>query len=119
MRSAITPGQAVDSRASAVTPHGHELAANEARKCFRCHTTQMSARGGQQNDEATMIPNISCERCHGPGRAHVLKARRGASESELSLPFGPDGWTADTQMKLCGECHRHPVGSPTGPDQAR
>ena len=35
-------------------------------------------------------------------------------ESELSLPFGPDGWTADTQMKLCGECHRHPAGAPPG-----
>ena len=61
----ITPGQTLDSPVPAVTPHGHELAANEARKCFRCHTTQMSAGGGQQNDEATMIPNISCEHVTG------------------------------------------------------
>jgi len=104
----ITPGQDADVASSEVKPHGRELNPRDARKCFRCHSTQIAARGDERIDEDTMIPNISCERCHGPGRAHVLDARRGASESELSLPFGPDRWTAETLLKLCGECHRHP-----------
>jgi hypothetical protein len=62
-----------------------------------------------------MIPNVSCERCHGPGRAHVAAARRGAPEAELSLPFGPDRWSANTLLTLCGTCHRHP--SESEPDQ--
>jgi hypothetical protein len=24
------------------------------------------------------------------------------------MPFGADRWTADDQMRLCGQCHRHP-----------
>ena len=24
------------------------------------------------------------------------------------MPFGLGGWTADAQMGLCGQCHRHP-----------
>ena len=35
-----------------------------------------------------MIPNVTCERCHGPGRAHVEAARREDRDSEFSLPFG-------------------------------
>jgi hypothetical protein len=118
----ITPSQDVDSRIPEFTPHGNELAADHSRKCIRCHTTQMSARGGQRIDEDTMIPNVSCERCHGPSRAHVTAARRGAQEPELSLPFGPDGWTALALLKLCGECHRHPSGARPGqirPDNPR
>jgi hypothetical protein len=111
---AITPSQDADSRIPEFTPHGNELAANHTRKCIRCHTTQMSARGADKFDEDTMIPNVSCERCHGASRAHVVAARRGASESELSLPFGPDRWTAVTLLKLCGECHRHPSGAQPG-----
>jgi len=64
-----------------------------------------------------MIPNVTCERCHGPGRAHVAAARRGASESALSLPLGPGRWTAPELLRFCGDCHRHPSGP--RPDQIR
>jgi len=118
----ITPGQGADVESPVVTPHGSELKPRDARKCFRCHSTQIAARGDERIDEETMIPNVSCERCHGPGRAHVLKARAGARESELALPFGPDRYTAPTLLKLCGECHRHPSGAGPGqitPDNPR
>jgi len=104
----ITPGQDAHLRTPGVTPHGLEPAPRESRKCFGCHSTQIAARGDQQIDEATMIPNVSCERCHGPGRAHVVAARRGGVESELSPPFGTDNWTAEALLKMCGACHRHP-----------
>jgi hypothetical protein len=104
----ITPAQNADSRMPDITPHGRVMSPKESRKCFGCHSTQLSARDSQRIDEETMIPNISCERCHGPGRSHVLGARRGAPEAPLSMPFGLDQWTAETQMALCGTCHRHP-----------
>jgi hypothetical protein len=45
---------------------------------------------------------------HGPGRAHVAAARRGGADAELALPFGPDRWTAESRLTVCGACHRHP-----------
>jgi hypothetical protein len=108
-RLGVTPGQrAAASPTPEVKPHGKELTPSESRKCFGCHSTQLSVRDNPGIDEETMIPNVSCERCHGPGRAHVERANQGAPIAQLAMPFGPNGWTADTQMILCGTCHRHP-----------
>ena len=66
----------------------------------------------QDLEPVSMIPSVTCERCHGPGRAHVDAARRGARAEELSMPMGMEGWTVQTQLKLCGSCHRHPSWVP-------
>lgn len=104
----LTPGHGARAQLPGVTPRGGLILADDARKCFGCHTTQTSARPGRAIDEETMIPNVSCERCHGPGRAHVQAARRGAPEADLQLPFGPGRYAAEDLLKLCGTCHRHP-----------
>lgn len=114
-RFGITPGQSASSSpASEVKPDGKELTGSAAVKCFGCHSTQLSARGEERIDEATMIPNVSCERCHGPGRAHVKRASRGEPAVQLTMPFGPGAWTAESQMMLCGTCHRHPSRAQPG-----
>jgi len=113
----LTPGHDLKPPPPGLTPLGGVPPPHAARACFGCHATEVSAHGNQRIDEATMIPNVSCERCHGPGRAHVTAARRGAPESELSLPLGPDRWTAPQLLRFCGECHRHPAGP--RPDQIR
>src|SRR5262249_5590186 len=95
-------------------PTGKALTPRDSRRCFGCHSTQVAARGDQPIHEETMIPNVTCERCHGPARAHVEAARRGAPEAELGLPFGPDRWTPETLMTLCGTCHRHPSEAQPG-----
>ena len=107
---ALTPGHDVKPRPAVVTPNGHLPPPDVTRKCFDCHSTQLVAQGEQRIDERTMIPNVSCERCHGPGRAHVAAARQNAPRAQLSLPFGPDRWTSAEQLRFCGECHRHPDG---------
>jgi hypothetical protein len=114
---ALTPGHETKPPPPGLTPHGGVPPPRDARSCFACHATQVSARERPGIDEATMIPNVSCERCHGPGRAHVAAARRGAAESELALPLGPDRWTAAELLQSCGACHRHPAGP--RPEQIR
>jgi hypothetical protein len=118
----VTPGHSRDTRTMEVKPYGKELTPQNSRKCFGCHSTELAARGDQPIPEATMIPNVTCERCHGPARAHVAAARRGARAAELALALGPGRWTAESLMKLCGTCHRHPSRAQPGqirPDDPR
>jgi hypothetical protein len=111
----ITPGHDTRPAPPGLRPHGGELPPRVARECFRCHATQLAAVDDEQRfDENYMIPNVSCERCHGPGRAHVEVARRRASEADLTLPFGPDRYTAESLLSLCGSCHRLPNPSQAG-----
>lgn len=106
----LTPGHDTKPRMMGLTIRGGEPPPRAARECFRCHATELSARGDDEGiDAETMIANVSCERCHGPGRDHVEAARRDAPLSDLALPFGPDRWTADSLLELCGSCHRHPA----------
>jgi hypothetical protein len=106
----ITPGQgrARGPRAQGVGPSGRRYPASGTLKCFECHTTVTSDRGPLVLDEATMIPDVGCERCHGPGRSHVEAARRRAGEASLAMPFGSRQGTAAEEIRLCGTCHRLP-----------
>jgi hypothetical protein len=114
----VTPGQRADQRIEGTTRTGREMGPRDTRKCFGCHATPVSAdeafatAPGQAPVPAPgpMLPNVTCERCHGPARAHVEAARRG--RGDLSLPFGFDGGTAEAQLGLCGQCHRHPARFP-------
>jgi hypothetical protein len=54
----------------------------------------------------SLIPNVTCERCHGSGEAHVEAVGRGARD--LAILGGRADSTADQQMRRCGYCHRHP-----------
>src|SRR5439155_10340125 len=104
----LTPGQSLRGHATGNTPHGRRLADDDTLKCFGCHTTRTSDRGPDVLDEATFIPNVTCERCHGQASAHVAAARRGARGNALAMPFGPERATTAEQMELCGTCHRLP-----------
>jgi hypothetical protein len=111
----ITPGHDTRPAPPGLMPYGGELPPRIARECFRCHATQLAAGDDEQRfDENTMIPNVSCERCHGPAKAHVAAARGHAPESELLLPFGPDHYTAEKLVTMCGSCHRLPLASQAG-----
>jgi hypothetical protein len=101
-------GQARGSNRPGIGPSGRHFPTAATLKCFECHTTAMSNRGPLALDLATMIPNVGCERCHGPGRAHVQAARRGAKVAELAMAFGLQPRKAADEIRLCGSCHRLP-----------
>jgi hypothetical protein len=106
----ITPGQFQTGAASlgiTVAPHGRPLDKDELATCLKCHATITSTEGPGRVDPATLVPNISCERCHGPGRAHVEAARRRDPEENLTLPLGSAVSAPPLkQLESCGECHR-------------
>ena len=113
----ITPGQgeARAAKLEGMGPSGRDYATASTLKCFECHTTITSDRGSLILDEATMIPNVGCERCHGPGGAHVKAARREAKDGPLTMPFGHGTGTAVDEIRLCGSCHRLPENSQPPP----
>lgn len=102
----LTPGQSARSKTPGRTPQGFHLPKLATLDCFGCHATRTSAESPMTLDLATLIPNVSCERCHGPAKAHVEAARRGLTG--LIMRHGPARETADSQMRLCGKCHRLP-----------
>src|SRR5262249_18203076 len=115
----LTPAQGAADHAPGLNPMGRDRDPGETLHCFGCHVTTVSDRSPRVLDVATMRPSIGCERCHGPGGAHVEAARR--RQSDLTMPFGKV-WTAAGQMALCGDCHRHPDQAPPGeirPDNPR
>lgn len=110
----VTPGQSLTIDSEGNGPGGRRYAAENTLKCFECHTTFMSDEGPKKLDEVAMIPNVDCERCHGPGRSHVEAAKRGAEGIALRMPFGAGRSSNAEQMKMCGSCHRLPeMGDPS------
>jgi hypothetical protein len=110
----ITPGQEASHPLPSVSKYGRELDSSRALKCFSCHVTRTSKEGSHLLDVAAVIPGVSCERCHGPGREHIAAARRG--ETNLDMPNGheggPLGWNTEGLLLTCGACHRHPRLAP-------
>ena len=64
-----TPGRLHGAPVSMDMALGRPVENFEARTCFACHTTTMSAAAAPE--AASIVPGVSCEACHGPGAAHV------------------------------------------------
>ena len=64
-----TPGRLHGAPTSVDMALGRPMENFEARTCFACHTTTMSAAATP--DTASVVPGVGCEACHGPGAAHV------------------------------------------------
>lgn len=78
----------------------HALSAEEVAAGLDCHGLSL----GPDRRES-----ISCESCHGPGRSHIVEARRGSGR--LAMPFGAGRSLPGEELRLCGRCHRDPSRS--------
>ena len=90
-------------------------------ECFSCHNaypqTQapQTAPAGQSQPSHFKDPvfgdevpqGIDCQRCHGPGRAHIEAAGSGKATREKirSLIVNPARLDRDRQMETCLQCH--------------
>lgn len=105
----VTPGQGKkDTAGSNISrdSSGRLMDQRSMVKCLDCHATVTSNSKPGQFDPVTMVPNVSCERCHGPGRDHVESARKGLDEKALEMPLGAASATPSRQIRECGTCHR-------------
>ncbi len=111
----VTPGQSLTGKAAGNSPAGRHHGRSNTLKCFECHTTVTSDRGSDVLDPSAMIPNVTCERCHGPARDHVAAARAGGPEEALRMPLGSGRTTPAAELTFCGQCHRLPNMIAAGP----
>jgi predicted CXXCH cytochrome family protein len=75
--------------------------------CLGCHASGVQPIAGTQNGYASppfLEGGVACERCHGPGAAHVAKMKRGERRGGMSIvnPAALDGERRDS---ICSQCH--------------
>ena len=100
----MTPGQAEILPASNVEHFGHVVRGESMRACVECHTTSGKIVDAQIVD---LVANVNCEKCHGPGSEHVRQAR--LSDQPPPFSIGKDDWNPESELQLCGSCHRLPI----------
>ena len=79
------------------------------RECFFCHNAYPRT-GNNAAPELSLrgaIPEgIDCQRCHGPGRAHVQGATAGRPLAEIRAAIvNPARLTPERQNEICFQCH--------------
>ena len=94
--------------ASAFTALGVEQFPRELTlRCLECHNTWFEHAPGTLNEykRERAIMGVTCEKCHGPGAAHVAfhEARPQAKAGEAIV--NPARLSRERKMDLCAECH--------------
>jgi coenzyme F420-reducing hydrogenase gamma subunit len=100
----ITTGAGQREPSSAAESLGRALSIKESRECFGCHTTGYVA--GQPAPERREM-GIRCERCHGPGAAHVRAMQQSPAPANRQI-LHPGKLGATAQVLMCGVCHGRP-----------
>jgi hypothetical protein len=99
----FTPGHGDHVPATELELFGMAHEGEILQACISCHSTTGTVAGREIVDH---VPNVNCEKCHGPGSEHVKQARQ--SDSPPPFSIGRADWTTESEMRLCGTCHRLP-----------
>ncbi len=102
-RIALTPGHSRMKPQSNFELFGDLSEGQPLQRCIYCHTTRGELINGEIKN---LIPNVNCEKCHGPGSEHVRLARMVSKPPPYSV--GKATWDAEAEIQLCGDCHRLP-----------
>ena len=89
--------------------------------CMSCHNGYPSAHieddppslaGSQTSFGAPLPEGIDCQRCHGPGRAHVDAIKSGDLEAARRAIVNPATLSRERQLDVCMQCHLESTSSP-------
>ena len=100
----LTPNHPLIAADTADKAVGRKISADEAPKCFGCHTTASTTSGKFAPEKA--LPGVTCEVCHGPGATHVAMIKNGAREEGAGLVLNPAKLSPADSVDFCGACHR-------------
>jgi len=96
-----TPGRLADAPASLDSALGRKVAPFEARTCYACHASALSDT--EPLNAAHFQPGITCEGCHGPGRAHS-EAQQAGDWEDVNI-VNPARLSPAESVDFCGACH--------------
>ncbi len=89
--------------------HNSRFARSIELECMTCHNAMPEFEAGSDNRFVKIPDGIDCERCHGPGSAHLAEKKSG---SQLHLIDGidysivnPGKLPIDRQFDICQRCH--------------
>jgi len=81
-------------------------------ECLSCHTGYPEIKlGADAMGQEPLFPGripegIDCQRCHGPGRAHIAAATAsGKSEGIRAAIVNPKRLSTERQLEICMQCH--------------
>ena len=83
-----------------------QVPASEVSRCFNCHSTASNI--GDSFNEATLIPGVTCEACHGPGATHAAGMKdflAGKPAPVKTDIFNSAHLSPSDQVDFCGACH--------------
>jgi tetratricopeptide (TPR) repeat protein len=93
--------------------------------CMSCHNGYPSALrsalgrsplieddGGGPRFGDALPEGIDCQRCHGPGEAHVEAANRGDTKARALTIVNPAKLDRERQLDVCMQCHLEPTSTP-------
>jgi predicted CXXCH cytochrome family protein len=85
--------------------------------CMSCHNGY--PRGPVEDDgfgprfgTASLPEGIDCQRCHGPGQAHVDAVKSGDTQAIRRAIVNPRTLDRDRQLEACMQCHLESTSSP-------
>jgi hypothetical protein len=99
-----TPGRLADAPVSLDNAMGRKVAGFEARTCYACHASALTAT--EPLTAAHFQPGITCEGCHGPGRAHS-EAQKAGNWDDVNV-VNPAHLSPAASVDFCGACHGTP-----------
>lgn len=78
-------------------------------ECMSCHNGYPSLIAGSENKYDSIPHGIDCERCHGPGSAHLKAIQAGLLvDTATSIDYtivNPSKLPVDRQLDVCQRCH--------------
>jgi nitrate/TMAO reductase-like tetraheme cytochrome c subunit len=83
-----------------------EVPASEIGRCFSCHATASNI--ADTFNEATLIPGVTCEACHGSGAHHAADMKQvmaGKQPPSQTSIFNSAHLSPTDQVEFCGACH--------------
>ncbi len=79
-------------------------------RCLECHSTYFdkipaSGNGQEAFSTSNIIYGVSCERCHGPGAAHVQFQTQHPDEKKARYIITTAAFTRAQKLDMCRLCH--------------